>query len=501
MFRSLYLLIAVFLFTNQPSLVWSQTAPSCGNDLTAFYQIQGRYRANLQALSSKGQPETGLYIPLVFHLVANDQGAGRVAEHQVLHLFCALQEVFAPYQMQFYLKDGGLRYADNTAIFQNHHFTGSKAQMQTLADSAAVNLFILNNADPNGTPNSSVVGYYDGIRDWIVIRRSVVDPENYTTAHEIGHFFSLVHPHLGWDAEPWNPAVHGPVAPALAPGSGLPVEKMDGSNCATAGDMLCDTPPDYNFAIFWNDGCEYDGDARDPDSLLVDPDESLIMSYFPDDCRAIFSPEQTNLMHADLASPPRQHLEFQLFDSAAMVIADEPVLLSPIGVAIPPESVAFTWQATPKASHYLLEWDRLPGFNLEKNAVVLSDTFFQAPASLLSEKTYYWRVTPFNEIFTCAPTGTAQSFETTAPSSIREMARPVVRIFPNPAPAQGLIRITGLPHPAEEIQIYDGLGRLRWETGLTEPFIAFSLPDLEPGCYFFHISTSKNSYISRLNIF
>ena len=76
---------------------------------------------------------------------------------------------------------------------------------------------------------------------------------------------------------PWSADIGNP-APASSPG-GIPTEKMDGSNCETAGDYLCDTPPDYN-GFGWDD-CDYDGGAQDPMGVEIDPEERLIYGLLP----------------------------------------------------------------------------------------------------------------------------------------------------------------------------------------------------------------------------
>lgn len=95
-----------------------------------------------------------------------------------------------------------------------------------------------------------------------------------TLVHELGHLFGLSHT-FGGD-EP---------------------ELVNGSNCETAGDKLCDTPADpyvINPLIKWTDGCEFVHLKKDANGQFYNPDTYNIMSYYPCACR--FTQQQFRLM-------------------------------------------------------------------------------------------------------------------------------------------------------------------------------------------------------------
>jgi len=98
-----------------------------------------------------------------------------------------------------------------------------------------------------------------------------------TMAHEMGHFFGLQHT--------FEVTQVG--------------ELVDGSNCATSGDSLCDTPADpFVFGSspekYVNDDCEFDAESKDANGQYYDPDVKNIMSYYPCACR--FSYQQYEKM-------------------------------------------------------------------------------------------------------------------------------------------------------------------------------------------------------------
>ena len=84
-----------------------------------------------------------------------------------------------------------------------------------------------------------------------------------TIAHEIGHFFGLPHTFAGGGSE-----------------------LVDGSNCDSAGDGICDTPSDpYNdnekVSDYLDDNCLFINiDRKDAKGNFYDPDVSNIMSYY-----------------------------------------------------------------------------------------------------------------------------------------------------------------------------------------------------------------------------
>ena len=108
-----------------------------------------------------------------------------------------------------------------------------------------------------------------------VVQNNCMDYGEYTFSHEAGHYFGLPHTFEGTE-------------------DGSNPECVDGSNCSTAGDYICDTPADDNGGWSWS--CIYTGGGVDVcNGTPYAPSAENIMSYAPDACTTEFSPNQQSL--------------------------------------------------------------------------------------------------------------------------------------------------------------------------------------------------------------
>lgn len=134
--------------------------------------------------------------------------------------------------------------------------------------------------------NLYIVDWIDGANGYayigpsaerIFIRRSRATTS--TLWHELGHSLGLRHTHGNTNGTLTN-------------------ELVNGSNCSTAADMLCDTPADPQLSSSnVNGSCNYVGGATDANGNTFNPDESNIMSYSPNNCRNSYTQDQKNLAH------------------------------------------------------------------------------------------------------------------------------------------------------------------------------------------------------------
>ncbi len=419
--QRLTLLIGCFLLLGYLPINAQELRGVCGNTYADQMSQIDRYLVNKKiAKTNPSKSRNAItYIPIQFHIVTRNNGTGGIQITDMLDQLCLLNEKFGAFDIIFYQADAPNVIA-NDVIYDNHTLTSGQFSMRQRRNREALNVWVTNDASPSGGPAvGTVLGYYDPTNDWIVIRKNQISGSNKTLAHEVGHFFSLFHPHLGWDTEPYAIAAHGMQVGAKSP-SGRDNELMDKSNCETAGDMICDTDPDYNFALTWN-GCTFNVDVQDPNGDLVDPDETLIMSYFNDECTSKFTETQVEMMVADVASPSRNFLTRESYTPIATTITATANLISPVESAVTSSynKVELKWQAVAGADTYLVEVDRSSGFNIDNfKFVVTNQTNLLLEDLLDADRNYRWRVTPYNPSYTCAAPSETARFRTGISTSV-----------------------------------------------------------------------------------
>jgi len=508
-----FTLLILFFIANIMTIHAQELRGVCGNTYADQMSQIDRYLVNKRiAATNPSKSRNGVitYIPIQFHVVTRNAGTGGVQITDLLEQLCHLNNQFGVFDIVFYQADEPNVIA-NDVIYENHTLTSGQFTMRQRRNREAFNVWIVNNATPqSGGPAIGItLGYYDPTNDWVVIRRNQISGVNNTLAHEAGHFFSLFHPHLGWDSEPYDIDKHGNPVIDKAPGGG-DTELVDRSNCETAGDKICDTPPDYNFALTWN-GCNFNVDITDPNGDEIDPDETLIMSYFNDECTSVFTPTQVEMMVADVASPSRNFLTRGNYTPLATEIEGTTTLISPIESAVTSSynKVELRWQGVAGADTYLVEVDRSSSFNIDNIKLIVSNQSTIVLEDLLdADKNYRWRVTPYNASYTCASASETGRFRTgisTSVASIETVNDWIVQ--PNPTSASDIVTIKVNAKKAftADIKIYTVTGQLvKTQTaskfGLGTSTVQLPIAELSKGVYFLTLENEAGVLNKKLII-
>lgn len=216
-------------------------------------------------------------IPIKAHIIRNSNGTGGLSLTELNSAISNLNEIYKDALMEFFLCDG-INYIDDDKLC---HFNKSEENLLAENNNIAGLINIYFTDFIKNDSNESICGYSNntGRQDVIVMKNDCVTNDS-SLAHEIGHFFSLLH-------------THGPKNDSLT------TELVDGSNCDTDGDGICDTPADPKLTDKnVNNFCEYIGTETDTHGKEFNPDTQNIMSYSKKGCRAHFSQQQLARMYA-----------------------------------------------------------------------------------------------------------------------------------------------------------------------------------------------------------
>lgn len=437
MHRAIWLLAGIF-FISGGLMAQGQVRGTCGTtDVEYLVNRVKQHQEWLQSAPLVLRSSVDKYVPVTIIFVADDNGNGYARPEQALEALDVLNRQYAPQDLIFYIDE--FRYKADTDIYDTPASASAVFQMKTVRDGNALNIFVTRSAQNGGNTPGTILGYYDSQNDWIVIRKDEFNAFSATLSHEVGHFFGLPHPHSGWECDPYDEETHGnPVNSIWSPcNSGLRVEYQDGSNCSNAGDMICDTPPDYNFGFGWSvsgDQCApYDRETMDPKGDVVDPMEENIMGYFIDCDEYVFTPNQMSIVQSDFFSSSRSYLRTGVVPVLDTVL-NNVVYNFPINDEESPTftQVEFDWDDTPGANAYLFIIDRFSTFTqsperylVEQSGLIIDE--------LDVNKRYYWKVWPYNESHTGAGWGSTQQFVTGVASAVNTISSvEEFDIFPNP---------------------------------------------------------------------
>ena len=248
-----------------------------------------------------------IVVPVQFHVVRRSDGVGGLSAAELEDEFDRLNDLFAPADIRFCLA-GPTRFIDSDSFFLQ---TTTLAQIDALrmTDPApnAMNAFYVPFLafEPFGEilgVSSITAATVQGI---VMSNRTALESTwRGVLAHEAGHYFDLYHTFE---------TVFG-------------LECPSGSNCAFAGDLVCDTPADPG--VFAYSGCQWVGSAAPRcGSSTFNPPGRNLMNY-TGGCMNDFTPGQIIRMRETI-----QFLRPELMESGCAVFACSPADVTGVGVA------------------------------------------------------------------------------------------------------------------------------------------------------------------------
>ena len=480
----------------------------CGSSLQDNLLIKERMIKNRTEMANWVDTRTAiLWVPIRFHIVTNDSGGDHVRELNVFDMLCEINEDYLDQEIQFFIKDSEFNYIQSTTANTNPRSFAGDFQLSANKVNNALNVFIVKTIPNFGGGGGNTLGYFDPSSDWIVLQRDQVSgPAAETFTHELGHFFSLPHPFLGWDGDYWDDSFGIPVGP-LSPG-GVPNEYVNGSNCMTAGDGICDTGANYGLGFGWS-SCNYTGPCQDPNGELLSTvvQEENFMAYFIG-CGSEFTPDQKALINMDLNSPQRAYLGAGNVTPTTDAITAAPNALMPIGGEVSPfyNVVEFDWDNVPGATHYLIEVDRTNTFSFDPQAQIVTSSYAVFEDIFDDNRNYYWRIKGINLGNTCGPVTSVLTFKTGTEIGMVNVDEIVEvkewKVSPNPLNSDQLLNVQVIADQSfdADVKIYNANGQLLQSQahtfGVGTSNFELSVENLSAGLYMLFIE-SENGVLNE----
>ncbi|MEZ6021020.1 MAG: M43 family zinc metalloprotease [Planctomycetota bacterium] len=278
-----------------PSAPQSQTpnqAEECGTalDPAQVAQIQAQQAAGLyempsiQGLAQSLGTGSPYIVPLTMHVVRTSAGTGGLPVDRLLDSIDDANVAFAAANIEFCMA-GPVDYIDSDAFYFNINTTSEiNALRTTNTVPGTINLYFTQNlANSSGGLCGISAFTTSSVQAIAFANNCVATSTNHSTfPHELGHYFDLFHTHETAFGE----------------------ECVNGSNCAFAGDLVCDTPADPRLSSATvNSNCAYVGGETDScTGAVYQPDATNLMSYSTKPCRTNFTPQQIARAEATLVN-------------------------------------------------------------------------------------------------------------------------------------------------------------------------------------------------------
>jgi len=213
-------------------------------------------------------------VPIQIHIIGANNGLFGIDTQIVLEELEIVNESFSFANIVFTMCN------DINFINDNSLVTFIKNQSEYICDihdvPNVINIYFTPNLEKENGEVICGYAYNFNIKTRAFVQNDCADNGS-TFTHELGHSFSLLHTHSTSNGE----------------------ELANGSNCSTAGDLLCDTPADPKLSNDnVNDNCEYIGTTLDNQQNPYNPSTDNLMSYSPKECRTQFTENQITQMEA-----------------------------------------------------------------------------------------------------------------------------------------------------------------------------------------------------------
>lgn len=213
-------------------------------------------------------------IPIKAHIVRNNNGTGGVSLAVINNAIVTMNTQFSALNMSFTLC-GSTHYIDDSALYSlDVDLENGDLVKNNVHD--AINIYFVGALTSGASTLYGISAFpsEDRQRNRIIMENNAT-MDGFTLGHEMGHYWNLYHTHE----------------------TALGSELVNGSNCTTAGDLLCDTPADPCCRFYTRATCTYTGTVLDANGQAYSPSTVNLMSYYLG-CMSVFTSGQIARMEA-----------------------------------------------------------------------------------------------------------------------------------------------------------------------------------------------------------
>lgn len=353
-----------------PSVVLDKTnRQDCGTPLPSLKLIQEQAKL-IKQLAPKGiNASPNLFIPLKIHIVRQSNGTGGLPTSTLETAIANLNTTYASMNMNFFMCSS-IHYIDNDELYQlDVEKENTRLVLNNVND--AINIYFVGSLTTNGTAINGISSFpgANALDNRMILSNDVAG-NGITLSHEMGHYWNLYHTYETF---------YG-------------AELVNGSNCNSAGDFICDTPADPcgGFAL----NCQYTGTTRDANGQLYSPMVNNLMSCYGV-CRNSFTAGQYARMTDGYAlrNLYMNANTYTLACSATTALAPDNLNLSVTGCKI---NISWADNATNEMGYIIEMATSMAGPFMAIGRTTANATSFSDDAFHTDGGTYYYRVVAAN---------------------------------------------------------------------------------------------------------
>lgn len=258
----------------------AQSLHKCGTQVTnTQIEYMDKHVRPLAQNYARFRTHALVYVPIKAHIIRTSSGTGGLSIADLVTAIEGMNNYYKNADISFYLYES-INYIDNDTYYDFN--SSDESAMGNAHDvSNVINVYFANSAKSGSSPVCGYA-YFPGGKDRVIMSNDCATNGS-TLPHELGHYFALYH-------------THGKT------NNGTTDELVDGSNCSTTGDDVCDTPADPNVSGKVDGSCKYTGTEKDGNGQAYTPDANNIMSYSTKVCRNKFSQGQYDRISATLTN-------------------------------------------------------------------------------------------------------------------------------------------------------------------------------------------------------